>query len=355
MPESQLSQLCDVLAQHGLAASLDGPDRTVLAVNTLEEATPDELSFLANPKYAGRAAASSAGAILVADGVKVAPGATAVRCSDPYAAVMIAIREIHGFRRHPQWGRSEWASIHETAQIGASANIGPYVTVGAGVKIGDNCTLYPGSYVGDNAVIGNECTLFPNVVVYDGCRIGHRVTLHSGTVIGQDGLGYAPVGGKWMKIPQAGIAEVGDDVEIGANCAVDRATLGATRVGAGSKFGNSIVIGHGTRVGEDCLFVGLVGVAGSTKIGNRVRLGGHVGVAGHVEIGDDVDVGAKSGVSGNVKAGARVFGIPAGPITRTKRSMIALQKLPELAQRVKELESELEELKRRAGGGGGDA
>jgi UDP-3-O-[3-hydroxymyristoyl] glucosamine N-acyltransferase len=185
-------------------------------------------------------------------------------------------------------------------------------------------------------------------VVYDGSFIGHRVTIHAGSVIGQDGLGYAPIGDKWLKIPQVGRVEIADDVEIGANCAIDRATLGRTEIGAGTKFGNVIVIGHGSKVGPDCMFVGLVGVAGSANIGRHVTVAGQVGIAGHINIGDGVMVGAQSGVAADVEPGTKVLGSPAMPADDTKRMLLSLQRLPDWIKRVKELEREVAELKKPA-------
>jgi UDP-3-O-[3-hydroxymyristoyl] glucosamine N-acyltransferase len=199
--------------------------------------------------------------------------------------------------------------------------------------------------LGDRVTLGDDCTLFPNVVIYDGSELGNRVTIHAGSVIGEDGLGYAPHDGRWIKIPQVGRAVLGDDVEIGANCTIDRATLGRTEIGAGSKFGNVIVVGHGTKVGPDCMFVGLVGIAGSVTIGRHVTLAGQVGIAGHLHIGDEVTVAAQSGISSTIEPKSTVFGSPARPIEEAKRSMILVQRLPDLAKRIKVLEQELEQLR----------
>ncbi len=347
MPELRLSELCQVISGNGFPAKLDGPDRTIRAVNTLEDAGDGEITFLSNPKYLSAVLETRASAVIVKDGITVPDRISTIRCADPYAGVTIAIIAIHGHRKHPQWGISPAASIHPTAKIGANANIANGVTVAANVTIGKNCNFYPGSYVGDGAVIGDDCTLFPNVVVYDYARLGNRVTIHAGSVIGQDGLGYAPHGDKWIKIPQVGRAVIGDDVEIGVNCAIDRATLGETRIGDGTKFGNVIVIGHGTKVGPDCMFIGLVGIAGSVTVGKHVTLAGQVGIAGHLTIGDNVQAGAQSGISNSVEPNSKILGAPAIPLEDARRCMIAIQKLPDWIKRVKELEKELVELKDR--------
>jgi len=341
----RLTELCALLNRNGISARLDGEDRIIQAVNTLESAAEGEISFLANPKYLAALRTTRASAALVRDGVETPPGLVPVRCPDPYAAVTAAIIAIHGHRRHPNWGISDLAVIDPAATIGRNANIAAGATIAAGAVVGDDCTIYPGCYIADGARIGDGCVLYPNVVVYDHCVLGNRVTIHAGSVIGQDGLGYAPLNGKWMKIPQIGRAVVGDDVEIGANCAVDRATLGITEIGSGTKFGNVVVIGHGTRIGPDCLFVGHIGVAGSVTIGRHVTLAGQVGVVGHVEIGDDARVGAQSGVSTDVPSKADILGSPAVPIEQAKRSLAAVQKLPNWVKRIKTLERELEELR----------
>ncbi len=345
MAEVQLSELCKVLVASGLSAKLEGEDRCITAVNTLEDAGESEISFLANAKYLGVLKRTKAAAVLAADGVAVRDGLSIIRCSDPYAGVTVVIVKLHGYRRHPKWGISERSSIDPSAKIGANANIAGGATISADVVIGDHCTIYPGCYVGDSVHIGNDCTLYPNVVIYDHSELGDRVAIHAGSVIGEDGLGYAPTGEKWTKIPQAGRAVIGNDVEIGANCCIDRATLGHTEIGSGTKFGNAIVIGHGTKVGPDCMFVGQVGVAGSVNIGRHVTLAGQVAVAGHLSIGDNVRAGGRSGIAGDVDPGQEVFGSPAIPIAKAKRAIFAVQNLPDWLKRVKDLEREVRELR----------
>ena len=350
MTELRLSQLCNILNDHGLATRLDGEDRLIHAVNTLEDAGDGEISFLSNPKYFGAVAKTKASAVILKDKVTIPPNASAVRCDDPYTAVTIAIITLHGHRRHPQWGISERAVIDRTAKIGANPNIAAGATIGAEVTIGDNCTIYPGCYVAEGVQLGDDCTLFPNVVIYDHSVLGNRVTVHAGSVVGQDGLGYAPYQGKWVKIPQVGRAVLGDDVEIGANCAIDRATLGRTEIGSGTKFGNVIVIGHGAKVGSDCLFAGLVGVAGSATIGRHVTLAGQVGVAGHLRVGDEVKAGGQSAIMRNVEPEATVLGMPAIPAGEWRRFAVTLPKFSEWLRRVKDLEREVRELREKVKG-----
>ena len=342
-----LAELSENLAAGGLPNRVEG-DRslTLTAVSTLEDAGPGELSFLANPKYLDRLAETKASAVLVDRKVPVPDGVAAIRSDDPYAGLCLAIVKIHGYRKHPQWGSGERAHIAETASVGPGANIAPEVTIADQVRIGQNVTIYPGCYVGDRCVLGDDVTLYPNVVIYDDSILGNRVAIHAGTVIGEDGLGYAPVGEKWAKIPQAGRVIIENDVEIGANCTIDRATLGCTSIGSGSKFSNLIAVGHGTRIGSDCMLVALVGVAGSTTIGRHVTLAGQAGIVGHTTIGDNARVGAQAGVRADVEPGVTVLGTPATPIAEAKRQMLVIQRLPEMRRQLRDLEAEVTALRK---------
>ena len=288
----KLSELAQILARAGFPVEIEGPDLEVEGVNTLELAGPGELSFLANPRYAEAARSTRAGAVLARPGDRVAPGAAALRTADPYAAVTVSIIALHGYRRPPAFGRDGAARIDPTATLGPDVQIGPGVTVMPRARIGARSVLYPGCYVGEESELGEDCVLHPGVVVYERCTLGDRVTVHAGTVIGEDGLGYAPVDGRWLKIPQVGQVRIGDDVEIGANCCIDRATLGVTEIGSGTKLGNAVVVGHGSQIGRHCMVVGQVGLAGSARIGDRVTLAGHVGVVGHIRVGDGATVAA---------------------------------------------------------------
>ncbi len=345
MKQTSLTELCNVLEKAGFAARLDGEDRQVSAVNSLEDAVEGEISFLSSPKHSAALEKTRASAVLVADRVPVPDRISAIRCEDPYATVTAVVVALHGHREHPQWGISERANIHESALIGDSANIGPGATIAADVTIGNNCAIYPGCYVADRVRIGDDCILYPNVVIYDGCTLGDRVTIHSGSVIGEDGLGYAPHNGKWLKIPQVGHAVLGNDVEIGANCAIDRATLGRTLIEDGTKFGNCVVIGHGTKIGPDCLFVGQVGVAGSVTVGRHVTLAGQVGVVGHLSIGDNTRIAGQSAVVTNVDPDSDLLGSPAVPIGKARRAILTYIDLPDWVNRIKKLEREIEKLR----------
>ncbi len=353
-----LEQLCHFLQEHGLTSHVEGDPSVVIdSVSTLEDARSGQISFLANRRYIRHLAHTKASAVVV-DHKQERPHRNEplnlLRCQDPYGAIALLIVRIHGYRKHPYHGIDPRAVIATTAQIGSGANIAHTVTVSDGVTIGERTTLYPGCFIGPRCRIGRDVVLMPNVVIYDDCIVGDRVTIHSGTVIGNDGLGYAPVGETWRKIPQVGIVEIGDDVEIGSNCSIDRATLGRTVIGAGTKTSNLIAIGHGTRIGEHCMLVAQAGVAGSVTMGRHVTLAGQVGVVGHITIGDNATIAAKAGVASDVPAGQTVLGQPAVPIQQMRRQMAIMNKLPErwdqlkvLPQRVASLEKHLNELKER--------
>lgn len=346
MNSMKLFELAGYLEQQGFPNTIDGnQDLEIQGINTLHEAREGEISFLANIKYRQQLFETKASAVIVGLEDVKPDTLTVIRCADPYGALAAAVVGIHGVRQHPQWGIDKRTQIAGTARIGANANIAPFVTIDEQVVIGDNVILYPGCYIGYGAVLGDNVTLYPNVVVYDGSKIGNRVSLHAGTVIGQDGLGYASVEGRWMKIPQAGWATVEDDVDMGANCAIDRATLGETRVGEGTKFSDAVVIGHGTKVGKHNMYVAQVGLAGSVNVGDHVTMGGQVGVAGHLNIGDNVTIGAKTGIWSDLEANERYFGIPAFQWKQFWRQVAAIKEMPDALRKLRKLEKELETLK----------
>lgn len=336
-----------MLARYKMPCRIEGDsEREITGVATLEEAGPDTLSFLSNAKYEKALSTTRAGVVIVSEEQAVPAGMTVMRTADPYAAVMAVMVHVHGYRRHPAVGIDSRAMIDASAKLGEGANIHHGVTICANVEIGRNANFYPGVFIGPDCRIGDDCTLYPNVVIYDGCILGDRVSIHAGSVIGEDGLGYAPVGEKWHKIPQIGVVEIGDDVEIGANCSIDRATLGRTVIARGTKFSNLIAIGHGTKVGENCMFVAQVGIAGSVIVGNHVTMAGKAGVAGHLSIGDKAQLAAMCGVMNDVPADTKVAGCPAIPIKDALRSFSLTARLPELAKQVKQLEAEVAALQK---------
>jgi UDP-3-O-[3-hydroxymyristoyl] glucosamine N-acyltransferase len=313
------------LAERIGAEFVGDPALVIHSANTLDDAQAGQLSFLANQKYAPQLETTRASAVVVAPAVTNSRVAL-LKAKDPYFAFMQAVVALHGYRKHPHQG------IHPKAHVDPTATVG------------ENTILYPGVYVGPRAKVGRDCVLYPNVVVYDDCVVGDRVTIHACTSIGHDGFGYATQDGVHHKIPQAGNAVVEDDCEIGANCSVDRATLGSTVIGRGTKFSNGVAIGHGSKVGPHCLFVAQVGIAGSVNVGHHVTMAGQVGVAGHLKIGDNVTIGAKAGIAADVPDQTTMAGAPAMPVSRTRRVWAVTAQLPELLERVRQLESKVEEL-----------
>jgi UDP-3-O-[3-hydroxymyristoyl] glucosamine N-acyltransferase len=342
-----LAALADALAKLNMPVQVEGdPARVVGGVATLEDAGPGDISFLSNAKYEKMLASTRAGAVIVSTDQTAPEGLALLRTRDPYAAMCAIMILLHGYRRHPDVGIDGRAVIHPSSKLGEGASVFHGVTICENVAIGRNATIYPGCFIGPGCRIGDDCILYANVVIYDGCVLGHRVTVHANSTIGEDGLGYAPHEGRWVKIPQIGFVEIGDDVEIGANCSIDRATLGRTVIGPGTKFSNQIAIGHGTKIGQHCMFVAQVGLAGSVTVGDRVTMAGKAGVAGHLTIGDNVQVAAMAGVMNDVPADTSVAGAPAFNRKEVLRSWAVFGRLPELVKQVKELEAELERLKK---------
>jgi UDP-3-O-[3-hydroxymyristoyl] glucosamine N-acyltransferase len=342
-----LTELAAFLQQQGMPCQIAGDAcHRIASVATLDDAQADQVSFLANPKYEKTLATTQAGAVVVKTGQQAPGPMNLLQVPDPYAAITLLMIKIHGFRRHQQMGISEKAQVAASAKIGRNANIWPFVTVCENVVIGDDVTIYPGCFIAEGCKLGNSVVLMPNVVLYDQVILGNRVTIHAGTVVGEDGLGFAPVGQKWEKIPQVGSVEIGDDVELGANCSIDRATLGKTVIAKGTKFSNLIAIGHGCKIGENCMFVAQVGIAGSVTVGNHVTMAGQAGVAGHISIGDNATIAAKAGVANDVPAGETYLGAPAAPMAQKKREFASITKLPEMRQKLRKLEATVEALQR---------
>jgi UDP-3-O-[3-hydroxymyristoyl] glucosamine N-acyltransferase len=343
-----LAELCATLEQYGMKPAIRGDaGRQIQRVATLEEADLGDVAFLSNPKYERMLQTTRASAVVLKPDVAAPDRLDLIRVDDPYAAITVLIVKLHGYRQHRRVPPAPTqTSVHPTARVGDNATIHPGVTIDKAVTVGRNAVIYPGCYIGPRCRLGDDVLLYPNVVLYDDTILGSRVTIHANTVVGEDGLGYAPVGGKWVKIPQIGHVEIEDDVEIGAGCAIDRATLGRTCIGRGTKFSNLIAIGHGTQIGEDCLFVAQVGLAGSVNVGRHVTMAGQAGVVGHIRIGDHATIGAKAGVTNNVPDGETVLGAPAIPIRDMKRQIVHVSRLPELNETVKRLEREVAELRR---------
>lgn len=323
------------------------PGRTVRAVKTLAVAGPEDLSFLTSVKYREAARISSAGALLVGTDVDAEGLAAAdlLVSSDPYHALAQILAFLYPSPQPPP-GVHPTAVVEEGARVDGGAHVGAFVFVGAETQVGDGVVLHPHVVVGRRCRIGQGSVLFPHVSVYDDTLIGERVIIHSGAVIGADGFGFADHEGSRVKLPQVGRVVLEDDVEIGANSAVDRATLDETRIGAGSKLDNLVQVGHNVVIGRGAILCGQAGVSGSARLGDRVILAGQSGVAGHLELGDGARVAGKAAVFKSVPAGEMVAGAPAVPAARWRRQAAGLAHLDELRRRLAQVERELAGVRR---------
>ena len=326
-----------------LGLTLKGEDREITGINTLENAGPGDISFLANPKYAQFLSATRAGAVIVSED-HADEVATALVSANPYFDFARAV----GFFAKPQGsfsGISPLASVDKDAVLGENVTVYPFAYIGSRAAVGAGCTLFPGSYVGEDCVVGDGTVLYPNAVLMAGTVLGKGCILHAGSVLGADGFGFVRTPLGVQKIPQIGTVGVGDDVEIGANAAVDRAVLGVTSIGGGTKIDNLVQVGHNVVVGKECFIVSQVGISGSTKIGDRSTLAGQVGVAGHLNIGNDVTVGPQSGVAKDIPDNTTCGGSPCVDGKTFLRTLAVMPKLPDMHKRLNSLEGEIKELK----------
>jgi UDP-3-O-[3-hydroxymyristoyl] glucosamine N-acyltransferase len=327
---------------------LVGPDRMVQGVKPLDEAGPDDLSFLAHVRYRHLLQACRAGGVLLTPEIR-ADHLSVVQVDRPYVALAKVMPLLHPPASMPP-GVDPRSDVPKDCELGRGVNIGPFVSLGRGCRIGDRSVLHAGVTLGEKAQIGEDCVLFPGARVLDHCCVGNRVILHAGAVVGSDGFGFAEEGGIHLKIPQIGNVILEDDVELGANVTVDRATFGSTRIRRGTKVDNLVQVGHNCDIGEDCLLVSQVGLSGSVRVGRGTVFAGQSGSVGHLRIGERVRIGAKSAVTEDLADGAFVIGHPARDHREWKRSQAALARLPELRRRVAELERRLEMLLSRPAG-----
>jgi UDP-3-O-[3-hydroxymyristoyl] glucosamine N-acyltransferase len=300
-------------------------DRSIAAVAPLAQAKGDQLSFLSNRKYVADLAATEAGAILVPRNLE-GDDPRWIRVDNPYFAFARVMTRWFSARPMPK-GISPKAVVPPGAKLGQNVVVGHFAIIGDEVVIGDNVTIFQGVSIEAGSIVGDDCIIYPNVVIYDGTRIGNRCIIHSGVVIGSDGYGFATHEGKHHKIPQIGIVRIEDDVEIGAGTTIDRAALGETVIGEGTKIDNLVQIGHNVKVGKHCLLVSQVGIAGSTELGDYVAVAGQSGFSGHLKIGNRVQVAAKSAVLDDVPDDTKVMGSPAVPFTEFARRHAAVKKL----------------------------
>lgn len=317
----------------------------ISAVRGLEDAGPRDLSLVAHERYLARLPSSAAGAVILAEGWPPVDR-PALRTPNPVLAFARALTLFHPLPVATP-GIHPTAVVAPDARVAPDASVGPLTALGPGVRVGAGTILDAHVTVGAGVRIGAGCRIFPQVVLRDGVLLGDRVIVHSGTVIGADGFGFVRDGQRHVKIPQIGRVVIEDDVEIGANVAIDRATLGETRIGRGTKIDNLVHIAHNVRVGADTLILGQVGIAGSSHIGSRVTLAGQVGVVDHVEIGDDVIVGSQAGVTKDIPAGSVVLGSPATAHGEFKRQVAAVARLPEMRKLLRALEARLAALEAR--------
>jgi UDP-3-O-[3-hydroxymyristoyl] glucosamine N-acyltransferase len=312
----------------------------------IEEGTQGALSFLSNPKYNHYLYNTEASIVLVAKDFKPEQPvkATLVRVNDPYES-LAKLMSLYTSMKPVKTGISSTASISEKAEIGKNVYIGPFVVIEDGVTVGDNTRIYPHVTIGEGASIGNNCIIYPNVTIYHGCKVGNNCILHAGCVIGADGFGFAPTPTGYEKIPQIGIVELEDDVEIGANTCVDRSTMGRTIIKKGVKLDNLIQVAHNVEVGENTVISAQTGIAGSSKIGSWCMIGGQSGISGHISLGNRVNLGAKAGVLGNIKEGHNIMGYPAFDYKSFLRSSVIFRKLPEMSKELEQLRKEINEMK----------
>jgi UDP-3-O-[3-hydroxymyristoyl] glucosamine N-acyltransferase len=336
-----------------LGAAVEGDASAVIGrVAKIEEAGPGDISFLANPKYRKYLETTQASAVIIGRTVE-APGRTGtaspayLRVDDPYTSFLKVLLLFTPPEDPLPPGIHPTAVVEKGVTLGAAVRLGAHVVVGERTSIGDGTIIMHGTVIGRDVTIGARTLLYANVTVREGCRIGEQVIIHSGTVIGSDGFGFAPKpDGSYEKIPQLGIVSIGDNVEIGANCTVDRATMGETRIEKGAKLDNLIQVAHNVVIGENTVIAAQAGISGSTRIGKSNMIGGQVGFSGHLTIADNTKWGAQSGVHRSVNVpGGTYMGTPAVPFRQASHIMGAMPQLPEALAAIRELKSEVEALR----------
>jgi len=322
------------------------PDTVITDLAEIQHAEDGELTFLSNPKYAKFIATTQAAAILVAKDFS-GEFKNLVRVTDPYFAFSQLIPKFRPPLVSPNPGIDPSATIARSVILGKECYIGPNVIIESECKIGDHVVLLGNSYIGQKSEIGENSFIFPNVSIYHRCKIGANARIHSGTVIGSDGYGFVRTETGISKIPQEGGVEIGDDVEIGANCSIDRGTLGNTVIGKGTKLDNFIQIAHNVKVGEYCFMAAMSGIAGSSRVGNYVTIAAQVGIAGHLNISDGVIIAAQSGITKDVGPNVIMFGSPAQDQHTARREIANIRSISDMKERIKNLEKDLELLKQR--------
>ncbi len=342
MPKIRLSEIVALIG--GTITGSEDPEIT--GVSGIREAGPGHLTFLAHPRYSAYMESTRATAVIVPEGHGGGDGPLLVRAADPYSAFLKAIRLFGQDRPECAPGIHPSAIVDPAAKLGQDVSIGAAAVVEAGVVLEDRVVIMAGVFVGRDAVIGEDTFIYPNVTIREKCRLGRRVIVHPGAVIGSDGFGFVSDGGSRQKVPQVGIVEVLDDVEIGANTTIDRATTGVTRIGKGVKIDNLVQVGHNVVIGENSVVCAQVGISGSTEVGRDVTLAGQAGLVGHIRIGDGTLIGAQAGVTKSIPARVRVSGYPAAEHESALKVQALTRKLPELFQIVRDLRARIDELEK---------
>ncbi|MEO6404199.1 MAG: UDP-3-O-(3-hydroxymyristoyl)glucosamine N-acyltransferase [Ferruginibacter sp.] len=323
-------------------------DVTVSSFGKIEEAGEGQLAFLANPKYEDYLYSTKASIIIVNESLqlKQSVNATLVRVPDAYSAFAILLDKYQQIKAQELTGIQEPVYIDATAKLGDNIFLGAFVYLGKNVIVSDGAKIFPGAYIGDNVVIGKNSIIHAGVKIYYDCVVGNNVVIHAGTVIGSDGFGFAPQkDGSFKKVPQIGNVVIEDNVEIGANAAIDRATIGSTLIKSGAKLDNLLQIAHNVEIGNNSVIAAQCGISGSTKIGNNVMMGGQVGTVGHIFIADGSKINGQSGISKSIKTpGSAVTGSPAFEYTAALRSQALMRNLPQLEKRIHELETIIQQL-----------
>jgi UDP-3-O-[3-hydroxymyristoyl] glucosamine N-acyltransferase len=340
-PASQIALL--------LNGTVEGDAATMVnSFGKIEDAQKGQLTFLANPKYEEYIYTTAASVVIVNKDfeLKDAVKATLLRVENAYTAFATLLDFYQKQQQQQLIGIESMSYVDPSASIGNMAYIGAFSYIGKNVVIGAGTKIYPQVFIGENVTLGENVILFSGVKVYNDCKIGNNVVIHSGTVVGGDGFGFAPqADGSYVKIPQIGNVVIEDDVEIGANATIDRATIGSTLIKSGAKLDNLIQIAHNVEVGNYAVIAAQVGISGSTKLGSNVMIGGQAGIVGHIHLADGTKVNGQSGVSKSTKANASLTGSPAGDYTQMLRSQSLVKRLPELEKRIAELEKVIAELK----------
>ncbi|MCX6186423.1 MAG: UDP-3-O-(3-hydroxymyristoyl)glucosamine N-acyltransferase [Bacteroidetes bacterium] len=323
------------------------PDAILSTVTKIEEGKPEALSFLANPKYESYIYTTGSTAVLVNRTFEPSQSlsTTLIKVDDAYSAFTFLLEQFASISTH-KTGIETGSYVSEKSNVGSNVFVAATAYISAGASVGNNSKIYPQVYIGDNAKVGNNCIIFAGVKIYNDCVIGDNCIIHAGTVIGSDGFGFAPQADKsYKKIPQIGNVIIENDVEIGSNCSIDRATMGSTIIRKGVKLDNLVQVAHNVEIGEHTVIASQSGIAGSSKIGKYCVLAGQVGVVGHITIADGTVIGGQSGVNSNIKKpNLKWFGSPAFEYGDSLKSSIIFRKLPDMMKRLRELEKQIVEI-----------